>query len=113
MIVPATILDAIGSGAAEKLAAIVEDEIRQKANAEDRVISRRFSPGYCDWNVSQQRVLFDMLGDDTAGVELTANMLMTPQKSVSGIIGIGYDNEITKYNPCTTCRRQDCPGRRK
>jgi hypothetical protein len=108
-----TILDAIGSGAVEKLAALVEKEIRQAAFSRNRFSSRRFSPGYCDWDIHQQNILFDILGDDTAGVELTEGMLMTPQKSVSGIIGIGTNHEITHYNPCTTCRRQDCPGRRR
>jgi hypothetical protein len=113
MIVPSTILDAIGSGAAENLAAEIEQTVREEASTCGRVISRRFSPGYCDWNVAQQKVIFDILGDDTAGVELTGNMLMMPQKSVSGIIGIGKDIKVAEYNPCITCLRQDCPGRRK
>jgi hypothetical protein len=113
MIVPSTILDAIGSGAAENLAGMVEEKVSEEASARSCFISRRFSPGYCDWDVAQQKVLFDILGEDTAGVELTGNMLMMPQKSVSGIIGTGKDKLITKYNPCMTCRRQHCPGRRK
>lgn len=114
LIVQATVLDAIGSGTAEKLAATVEDKVRAKAADEGMVISRRFSPGYCDWKVSQQRMLFRALGEDTAGVKLNKNMLMLPQKSVSGIIGIGLPGrEIEQYNPCLTCSKKDCPGRRR
>ncbi|MCJ7604994.1 MAG: hypothetical protein MUO19_03050 [Dehalococcoidales bacterium] len=114
MIVQATVLDAIGSGSVEKIAGILEDTVRDAAAEAGMVISRRFSPGYCDWDVSQQGTLFQSLGDYKAGIELTDNMLMTPRKSVSGIIGIGRPNRgIADYNPCITCKKKDCPGRRR
>ncbi len=114
LIVQATVLDAIGSGTAEELAATVEDRVKVITTAEGMVISRRFSPGYCDWKVSQQRMVFRALGEDTAGVKLNKNMLMLPQKSISGIIGIGLPGrEIEQYNPCQTCSKKDCPGRRR
>jgi len=113
-IVQATVLDAIGSGAAEKMAARFEERLRENVAPDGLVISRRFSPGYCDWNVSQQGELFKALGGDTAGIELTASQLMTPRKSVSGIIGVGgAGRDIENYNPCVTCKRKDCPGRRR
>ena len=38
---------------------------------------------------------------------------MIPQKSISGIIGIGpCDDTVGNYNPCNTCKKQDCVGRR-
>ena len=113
LVLQATVLDAIGSGAAEKLAAYVEDRIKRMANIEGLVTSRRFSPGYCDWEVSQQKMVFKALNGDTAGIRLTKSLLMVPRKSVSGIIGIGpaYHN-IENYNPCHTCNKKDCPGRR-
>lgn len=113
-IVQATVLDAIGSGSVEKLAGMLEDRLREIAAAAGLVISRRFSPGYCDWDVSQQDTVFAALGGDTAGIELTDSMLMMPRKSVSGIIGIGRpDRGIEEFNPCLTCRKKDCPGRRR
>ncbi len=113
-VLQATVLDAIGSGATEKLATYVEDRIRRLANSEGLVISWRFSPGYCDWAVSQQKKIFQAMNGDTAGIRLTKSLLMIPRKSVSGIIGIGpADNNIGEYNPCKTCRKKDCPGRRR
>jgi hypothetical protein len=114
MMLPATVLDAVGSGAVEKLAGEIESGIRRQATADGLVVSRRFSPGYCDWNISQQKKLFKLLDGNTAGVTLTGNMLMTPRKSISGIVGIGLPGrDIEKYNPCLTCREKDCPGRRR
>jgi len=114
LVLQATVLDAIGSGTAEKLAAQVEDRIKNDAGIEGLVTSRRFSPGYCDWAVSQQEPVFRALSGDTTGIRLTESMLMIPRKSVSGIIGIGRPgNGIEEYNPCTTCFKKDCPGRRR
>ncbi len=113
LVIQAMVLDAIGSDAAEKLAAFVEDRIRKIAISQGLSTSRRFSPGYCDWDVSQQEMVFRTMNGDSAGVRLTEGCLMLPQKSISGIIGIGpYNDNVENYNPCNTCKKQDCPGRR-
>jgi cobalamin-dependent methionine synthase I len=114
LVLKASVLDAIGSGAAENLAQFVEDDIRAAAEKEGLVASRRFSPGYCDWKVNQQKMLFRALGNTRHGVELTDSCLMVPQKSVSGIVGLGLPgNGIEEYNPCISCAKKDCPGRRR
>jgi hypothetical protein len=113
LVLQATVLDAIGSDAVEKVADSVQGKIKEIAEAKGVFISRRFSPGYCDWNIGQQRMIFHALTGNTVGVRLTGECLMIPQKSISGIIGIGpsYDN-VENYNPCKFCNKQDCPGRR-
>jgi len=113
LILQATVLDAIGSGAVEKVADFVQDGIKEIAEAQGLVTSRRFSPGYCDWNIGQQRMLFHALTGNALGIRLTGECLMIPQKSISGIIGIGPSiDSVENYNPCKTCTKQDCPGRR-
>ncbi len=113
LVLQATVLDAIGSGAAEQFAVSVEDRIRKMAEAQGLVASERFSPGYCDWELSQQKMVFRALNGNSAGVRLTKGCLMLPQKSISGIIGIGpVNSNIENYNPCQTCIEKDCPGRR-
>ena len=113
LVLQATVLDAIGSGAAEQVAVFVEDMIRKLARVKGLSISRRFSPGYCDWDVSQQEMIFSTLNGNLAGVSLTEEYLMLPRKSMSGIVGIGtHSSDIENYNPCKTCLKQDCPGRR-
>jgi len=113
LVLQAAVLDAIGSGATERLAVFVEGRIRRIAIPQGLSISWRFSPGYCDWEISQQNMIFRALRDDSAGVRLTKGGLMLPQKSISGLIGMGHANsKIENYNPCRTCRKKDCPGRR-
>jgi len=112
LVLQAAVLDAIGSGAVETVADFVQDRISKSASAEGFCISRRFSPGYCDWDVSQQKMAFQAMKGDYAGVRLTEGCLMLPQKSISGIIGIGPCNSVENYNPCKTCKKSDCIGRR-
>ena len=110
LVLQSAVLDAIGSDAAERLADYVESQISEIAHNQGFTISRRFSPGYCDWDVNQQKKVFEAMQGDYAGVTLTDGCLMIPRKSISGIIGIG-PIEIEKYNPCNTCDKHDCVGR--
>jgi hypothetical protein len=113
LIVEAYVLDAIGSSVADSLADLVQDKARDEARAHGLCISRRFSPGYCDWDISQQEMVFPALNGDSSGVFLSEEFMMTPQKSISGIIGIGLcDSGVDSYNPCITCIKRNCPGRR-
>jgi len=111
LVLQAAVLDAVGSDAVERLADSVESHISEVAHNQGLAISRRFSPGYCDWDVSQQQKVFEAMRGDYAGVNLTDGCLMIPRKSISGIIGIGSE-DIKHYNPCITCDRHDCVGRR-
>lgn len=112
LMVQASVLDVIGSDAAETLANVVRDIIGKEAVAEGLGISQRFSPGYCDWKVSQQKMVFRAMDGETSSVRLTDGCLMVPQKSISGIVGIGPRNEVEGYNPCLTCKKHDCVARR-
>ena len=112
-ILQAAVLDAIGSDAVGRVADFVQARIKEIAKNESLVISPRFSPGYCDWDITQQQVLFRAVDSDSAGIHLTEGCLMIPRKSISGIIGIGPPNRgVEKYNPCRTCHKRDCRGRR-
>jgi len=113
LILQASVLDAIGSDAVEKVADSVQDMIRETSHTEGFVISRRFSPGYCDWDISQQGGIFRAVNGYLVGVQLTDRCLMIPRKSISGIVGIGPpEGNIENYNPCKTCDKDDCCGRR-
>ena len=113
LVLQSYVLDAIGSEAVEVVADYVQDQTRQMARADGFVISRRFSPGYCDWDVSQQKMIFETVNADSIGVHLTDECLMVPKKSISGIIGIGHsEGGLEYYNPCTTCDKRDCLERR-
>ncbi len=69
------------------------------------------APGsLADWPIREQRPLFNVLGDtqNLIGVALGETMLMTPNKSVSGI---RFAVEEDFYS-CLLCPREGCPDRR-
>lgn len=63
-----------------------------------------------DWPITQQRPLFDLLGDveGTIGVHLKETFLMVPTKSVSGILFPAEES----FASCQLCPRDNCPNRR-
>jgi hypothetical protein len=62
------------------------------------------------WPIDQQRQLFRLLGDVEClvGVRLTDSFLMTPNKTVSGIL---FPTEVP-FVSCQLCTRENCPRRR-
>ena len=105
------IYDVIGSEIVEAAADLMQDELGKAAASEGLSITNRYSPGYCGWNVSEQHKLFSFFSDNFCGIRLLPSALMDPEKSVSGVIGIG---EKVKKNPytCRMCEMEDCIYRR-
>jgi len=112
-VLDAAIVDAVGSEAAERAAAAVQKRVSEIANAQGLGISLRFSPGYCDWDIRQQAMVFRALNGRSAGIRLTDSCLMVPRKSISGVIGMSpHGGELEGWSPCKTCKQRNCPGRR-
>ncbi len=86
----AYVLNGIGSGAAEMVAndlnLFMNDVVKSK---DEQLQFKRFSPGYSDWNISDQKIIFNLLEPEKhIGVHLTDSYVMIPEKSTSGIIGL-------------------------
>ena len=75
-----------------------------------------YSPGYCGWHISGQKQLFNYLNPEEIGVTLNRNCLMTPIKSVSGVLVAG-NKEIHYFKPdwdfCEVCKTHSCLMRMK
>ncbi len=108
-----TILDAIGSLAADNAASCLQDKVQEMAKSEGAEITLRYSPGYCDWDITEQRAIFKVMDSTQTGIELSEDCLMTPHKSISGLIGLGWgDRNRIRLTPCRFCTRKDCSSRR-
>ena len=84
----AFILQAIGAAAIEEWTDDTECEIRRELHPGE-ILLRRYSPGYGDYPLAAQRDIFRLLdAPRTAGVSLTADLVMVPSKSVSAVIGV-------------------------
>ncbi len=77
------ILDSFGSEAAEVLAQQCDDIIVDIALKMNLWPSKRFSPGYGQWDISQQEYVFNVLPAGEIGVSLSDAHMMIPRKSVS------------------------------
>ncbi|MBU1045122.1 MAG: methionine synthase [Candidatus Omnitrophica bacterium] len=49
---------------------------------------RRFSAGYGDFAIENQKLIYDILNMDQLGVKITDSFLLVPEKSVTAIAGI-------------------------
>ncbi len=113
MVLKAHILDVLGSRAVEQVADQVYEMTKRAVMMEGLCMSRRISPGYCDWDMTQQKFVFNAVDGQQLGITLNDECFMYPAKSLSGIMGIGPSRKyVENYNPCPECDRQNCPGRR-
>lgn len=92
----ASMLDSVGSGAVESLAEHVNDLLCQQGLPERRV-TNRISPGYGDWEMSEQRRLFALGSAEAIGVTLNKACVMTPGKSISLLAGAGAGARVDHY----------------
>ena len=106
------VADALGSVMVERCADLMEKALQDNIDKLGWRHTNRFSPGYCGWDVADQRQLFPLLGNTPCGVILTDGQMMVPVKSVSGVIGVGRNVKKHPY-PCFFCNNKGCFKRRK
>ncbi len=106
------IINSVASVAAESVTNYLHDFIGERMAENDLNITNRYSPGYCNWPVSEQQLLFSFFPKNFCGIKLNDSSLMTPIKSVSGIIGIGKEVKYKDYI-CDKCGIKDCTYRSK
>ncbi|KPL18291.1 MAG: hypothetical protein AMJ92_08600 [candidate division Zixibacteria bacterium SM23_81] len=107
------VLDAIGSVAAEATADVVNAKICHWAATHDLVATPRFSPGYGDWSLEEQRVIFSLLPAEKIGMRLNPSCMMIPRKSVSFAVTFRKEDEAQKIkSPCERCGLENCPFRK-
>lgn len=106
------IADAIGTVAAEQTADYVENKIQQHSIELGWKISRRYAPGYCGWDIAEQRHLLGCF-PDTIGIKLTDGCLMIPEKSLSFVCLLSKTGDFrsVKLGNCRKCRQKNCPYR--
>lgn len=101
------LLDVLGSVMVEKAMDIIQDALQNDMAEQGLKITNRYSPGYCDWNVNEQKELFSFFPEQFCKVSLSESCLMNPVKTVSGIIGIGENVKFHKH-VCHACSSVNC-----
>jgi cobalamin-dependent methionine synthase I len=111
-------LDGIASERADTASTILGrafiDALLQDQRVDSAAKVLPYSPGYCGWHVSGQRELFAYLDPGQIDIELNASCLMSPIKSVSGVLIAGpaeshtFDND---FDFCLDCATWQCRER--
>ena len=84
----ALFLDTAGWLAIEDAVRALRTELRARARRAGARLSPRLGPGYLDWSLTEQAVLFALFGAAPLPVALSEYCVMTPRKSVSGLFGV-------------------------
>lgn len=110
-------LDIITSLATDNLVSEIETLIQKNKQTEygDDLRTLSYSPGYCGWHLSVQKPLFDYLRPEDIGVTLSDSFLMSPLKTVSGVLVSGYKNmhyfSECSFEYCKECATISCRER--
>ena len=109
-------LGSVAEGAAARAvaAALIEsycDEVQARFETGGLAQRPRFSPGYGDWDLAEQKLLFPVLNcAKLIGLTLTEGCMMAPSKSVTAVIGLSTDVQCV-WNKCMICGNINCPYR--
>jgi hypothetical protein len=108
-------LDSVASLSADMAVEVLESRFHRslsdKKLIEPDCIVLSYSPGYCGWDISGQKRLFRRLDPGRIDITLNESSLMSPLKSVTGIL-IAGDREIhffeNNYPVCRKCETHSC-----
>ncbi len=110
-IVSEFLADAVGSEIAEAGVRFVCKLVAEKAEKEGLKTTSSYCPGHCAWKLTDQGLLFSLLPENPCEIKLNESFLMSPRKSVSGIIGIGK-NVVETPSECDICTMTTCYKRK-
>jgi len=87
-IVEALFLETAGWIGIEQASRELAIYLQKKLKKDGLCLTRRFGPGYNEWNLLEQKSLFELFSDTDFPVELLESCAMLPKKSRSGLYGV-------------------------
>lgn len=107
-----SMLDCIASLATDNAVRNLEEFTSKNTEVHrENLLNLAYSPGYCGWDISGQKKLFEYLHPEKIGITLNDSFLMIPLKSVSGVL-ISGKREIHKFENnfsfCSLCKTKSC-----
>lgn len=106
------VTDAIGSASIEDFCDLLNKMLAETAAENGKFLRPRFSCGYGDFPLEHQPEILSFL--DTGrkiSLNVTDNLMMTPVKSVTAVVGIS-DTPVSCRSGCVGCDKADCQYRR-
>ena len=100
----ALIMDSAQSAAIEGVCDDFESQMRLSLRKEGLYLTDRFSPGYGDLPLEDQKKIMDALDvTKRIGLSVTPSGMMVPRKSVTCIIGISDKAQKLERSGCASC----------
>ncbi len=108
----AVVLDACASSAIENVCDNLCRDLAERFSLEH--LTDRFSPGYGDFPLAQQRALCAVLDTQRRiGLTLTKSGLLTPLKSVTAVMGVAPRPQQKRARGCAACTQFETCSFRK
>ena len=102
----AVIFNAACTALTEEVADRCCDLIKEEAESKGLNTGTRYSPGYGDFTVEQQRDVLSLLdAQRKLGITLTDSFLMVPRKSVTAVVGLYCGNSTNEGFGCKNCNK--------
>lgn len=108
----AFVLNAVASTAVEQVCDTLCGHI-QEAAGEGQWLTPRFSPGYGDMPLAQQKHLCALLDVAKIGISHTAHHLLLPSKSITAVLGLVSHPMAQESTPCASCKLFEACEQRK
>ncbi|MDO4325185.1 MAG: vitamin B12 dependent-methionine synthase activation domain-containing protein [bacterium] len=109
----AVVMQAASAALIEEYCNTLNEQWKRKFLEEGWYLRPRFSPGYGDFALENQREILQALdAAKWAGITLTDSLLMMPSKSVSAVIGMSRKPGNCVLDGCEVCKKTDCLYRR-
>ena len=86
--VKAAVFQATGAMYIEKCVDLLNENIKQDAEAQGKTTRPRYSPGYGDLSLDVQKSFFRLLPCQRIGLTLMGTLVMSPEKSVTAFVGV-------------------------
>ncbi|MBQ3553273.1 MAG: methionine synthase [Clostridia bacterium] len=97
------VMDACATAFVEAVCDCLEKEINQK----EGICNFRFSPGYGDFPITQQKEILSLLdAEKRIGLYTNDAHLLIPRKSVTAVLALGKNEKMTE-NKCDQCANKE------
>jgi hypothetical protein len=112
------LLDAAGTAAVEAAADAVNQLISDQASRRGLSSISRFSPGYGDWEITDQSCILRLSKGEKIAIGVTPSCMLLPRKSVTAVVGLRAakgEQTTTGCKPegCDACSQPNCPARKE
>jgi hypothetical protein len=105
-------LDAAGSLALGSALDQVHRFTCERASKSGIRVGPSLNPGYAEWPLTDQRLIFQLMPAETIGVRLNEQCMMMPKQSAVLCAGLGVTQDFDDFNRCYHCGVPKCPFRK-